>query len=151
MNNNFDVSQFVLFAMPIRPLISICIPPALKEDAEAIAFQEPLVHPAWTKLEQRGKHFVIRTRELDDITEVSDWARTALVEPMAPLSKRQRQAYQSVLDRTIRYADILPIGYCHCIATQWRERPLKRGTFARGDGSIKDIQKAIRKSYSLSH
>jgi len=138
-------------APKVRPLVNICIPPALREDAEAIASQEPLVHPAWAKLEQRGKHFVIRTSDLEDITEVSDWARTALVEPIAPLSKRQRQAYQSILDRTIRYADIVPIGSCHCLAMAWREKPLRRGTFARGDGSIKDISKAIRKSYSLAH
>ena len=143
----FNQPSFFGQAMPVRPLVSICIPPALKDHADAIASQNPPVHQAWTKLTMRGKHFVIRTRSLEDITELADWARTALVEPIEPLSKRQRQAYQSVLDRTIRYADILPIGSCHCIATKWRERPLRRGTFARGDGTIKPISK----SYSLPH
>lgn len=148
INHTFsNQSSFFGHPMPAHPVVSICIPPALKEQAEAVARQNPPVHQAWAKLTQRGRHFVIRTRSLEDVTELADWARTALVEPVEPLSKRERQAYQAVLDRAIRYADILPIGSCHCIATKWRDKPLRRGTFARGDGTIKPISK----SYGSSH
>jgi hypothetical protein len=68
----------------LPPIVNLCIPPALLADAEAIAAEDPPVHPAWCKLQKRGKHFVIRTNDLEDITEVADWARSALVEPASP-------------------------------------------------------------------
>lgn len=108
----------------LPPLIDLCIPPVLRPYAESIASQHPPVHPAWTKLEQRGRHFVVRTSELDDLTELADWAHSALIEPEEPLSKVQRQAFQAVLDRANRYAECMSIGECHCIALRWRDKPL---------------------------
>lgn len=107
----------------LSPLISLHIPPVLLADAKATAAQD--VHPAWRKLEKKGNHFVIRTNELDDLTEVADWARTALVEPEQPLSKARRQAYQAVLSRAARWAVLTPLGDCHVIATQWRKNDKK--------------------------
>jgi hypothetical protein len=112
------------FDTKLPPTVSLCIPPVLREHAKLIAMQDPPVHPAWQKLEQRGRHFVIRTSELDDLTEVADWAHTALIEPEEPLSKTQRQAFQAVLDRASRYAECVSIGECHCIALRWRDKPL---------------------------
>lgn len=112
------------FDTKLPPTISLCIPPVLREHAELIASQDPPVHPAWAKLEQRGRHFVVRTSELEDLTELADWAHTALIEPEEPLSKTQRQAFQAVLDRASRYAECVSIGECHCIALRWRDKPL---------------------------
>jgi hypothetical protein len=125
----------------LPPVVNLCIPPVLLADAEAIASEHPPVHPAWCKLQKRGKHFVIRTNDLEDITEVADWARSALVEPASPLTKTKRQAFQSVIDRAYRYAEMIPLGFSHCVAVKWREKPLSGGSFVRGDGSIKSEAK----------
>lgn len=108
----------------LPPTINLCIPPVLREYAESIASEDPPVHPAWSKLEQRGRHFVVRTDDLEDLTELADWAHAALTEPEQPLSKTQRQAFQAVLDRASRYAECVSIGECHCIALRWRDKPL---------------------------
>lgn len=104
----------------LPPLISLCIPPVLRADAEAIAAQDPEVHPVWRKLEQRGKHFVVRTNDIKDIEEMADWARSWLVEPEAPLDKVRRQAFQNVVERAGRHVHLAPIGHCHFIATGWK-------------------------------
>jgi hypothetical protein len=118
----------------LRPAASICIPPTIADDARAVAAEQ--VHPAWNRLEQRGRHFVLRTTELEDISELADWARAALVEPEKPLTKARRQAYQAVMTRAARWAVIEPIGHCHCLATKWRETRLRHGPIARADGSF---------------
>jgi hypothetical protein len=109
----------------LPPLVSICIPPHLEEEAKALAAEEPPVHPAWKKARHRGRHFVITTDDLDDITEIADFARTGLEEPVEPLTKIKRQAYQILLDRAYRHAVLEPMGHCHCMAVKWREKPLK--------------------------
>lgn len=109
----------------LAPMVSICIPPHLAEEAQALAAEEPPVHPAWGKAKQRGRHFVITTNELDDITEIADFARTGLEEPEEPLTKTKRQAYQILLDRAFRHAVLEPMGHCHCMAVKWRDKPLK--------------------------
>jgi hypothetical protein len=112
------------FDTKLPPIVTLCIPPVLREQAESIASEQPPIHPVWSKLAQRGRHFSIRTNDLEDVTELADWAHSALVEPEAPLSKTQRQAFQAVLDRASRYAECLSIGECHCIALRWRDKPL---------------------------
>jgi hypothetical protein len=105
-------------------MVHICIPPQLKEDALALAKENPPIHPAWKKLSQRGRHFVIATNCLDDISELADYARTNIEEPEEPLTKPKRQAYQILLDRAYRHAHLEPMGTCHAIATKWRDKPL---------------------------
>ena len=105
-------------------MVHICIPPQLQEDVKALAMEEPPIHPAWRKAQAKGRHFVIATNELDDITELADFARTNIEEPEEPLSKPKRQAYQILLDRAFRHAELEPMGACHAIATKWREQPL---------------------------
>lgn len=107
----------------LPPLVSICIPPVLKAEAQAIAAQEPMVHPVWRKMQQRGKHYVVRTRDLQDIEEVADWARSWLVEPEGRLDKVRRQAFQNVVERAGRHVVLAPVGHCHFIATGWKPRP----------------------------
>jgi hypothetical protein len=107
------------------PTVSICIPPALENEAKLLASQDPPVHPVWAKARRRGRHFIILTDSLDDITEIADYARVGIEEPELPLSKIQRQAFQILLDRAFRYAELTPMGHCHCIAVKWRDQPLK--------------------------
>ena len=90
----------------LPPLISLCIPPALKAEAQAIAAQEPMVHPVWRKLEERGRHFLVRTNDISDIEEVADWARSWLVEPDGRLDKTRRQAFQTMVERAGRHVQI---------------------------------------------
>jgi len=106
-------------------MVVICIPPELEEEARALAAEEPPVHPAWKKAMRRGRHFVITTNELDDITEIADYARAGIEEPAMPLNKTKRQAYSILLDRAYRHAELVPMGECHCLATKWRPRPLR--------------------------
>ena len=106
----------------LPPLVSLCIPPVLKAEAEAIAAQDPPVHPAWTKLQQHGGHFVVRTNAIEDIEEVADWAQSWLIEPEYPLDKSTRQAFQNVIERAGRYVHLSPIGSSHYLATGWKKR-----------------------------
>lgn len=89
-----------------------------------MAMENPPIHPAWRKAQKRGRHFVIATNDLDDITELADFARTNIEEPEEPMSKPKRQAYQILLDRAFRHAYLEPMGSCHAIATKWRDKPL---------------------------
>lgn len=118
----------------LPPLAAIYIPPTIAAEAKAVAMQD--IHPAWRKLQQRGRHFVLQTTDLEDISEIADWARTALVEPEKPLTKGQRQAYTCVINRASRWAVIEPLGHCHCMAVQWREGKLRSKTVAKTDGTI---------------
>jgi len=106
-------------------LANICIPPALAEEAMQKASEG--FHPAWTKWRKRGKHFVITTDSLEDLSELADFARVELEEPEKPLTKTRRAACQALLDRTHRHAILEPLGDCHCIATAWRDKPLPSG------------------------
>lgn len=105
----------------LPPLISLCIPPVLKAEAQAIAAQEPMVHPVWRKMEQKGKHFIVRTNDIGDIEEVADWARSWLMEPAEPLDKARRQAFQNVVERAGRHVHLSPVG-CHFLATGWKQK-----------------------------
>ena len=105
---------------PLSPMATITIPPALIGAAQALAVEQ--VHPAWGKLHHRGKHFIVQTNSLDDISEIADWAQVALREPAAPLSKAERQAYQNLLLRTERWAVIEPLGPIHCQASRWKHK-----------------------------
>jgi hypothetical protein len=118
----------------LPPLVAICIPPTIADAAKAVAAQD--IHPAWQKLRQRGRHFVLTTTDLEDITEVADWARTALVEPERPLTKGQRQAFAAVINRASRWAVIEPLGHCHCMAVQWREGKARASAVVKTDGTI---------------
>ena len=69
----------------LPPKVEICVPPALRE--EAIQKANDNLHPAWSKGVQRGKHFVIATDSLEDLSELADFARVELEEPDEPLSK----------------------------------------------------------------
>ncbi len=109
----------------LPPMVSICIPPELEAEAIAKAQEQPPLHPAWTKGRKRGRHFVIATNDLEDLTELADFARVELEEPEVPLSKSRRQACQALLDRTHRYAVLEPLGPCHCQAVAWRDQPLR--------------------------
>jgi len=104
----------------LPPSVLLYMPPLLKAKAKAIAAQEPLVHPVWRKFEERGNHFVVRTNDLKDIEEVADWAKSWLMEPEEQLSKRMRQAFQSVVDRTCRHVFFRQVGKYHVIAEGWK-------------------------------
>ena len=104
----------------LPPLVNLCVPPALKAEAQAIAEQDPMVHPVWHKLEQRGRHFVVRTNDIKDIEEMADWARSWLMEPEYPLDKARKQAFQNVVERAGRHVHLAPVGHCHFIATGWK-------------------------------
>jgi len=104
------------------PLVSVCIPPAIRSQAEKLASEDPPIHPAWNKIEQRGKHFVLRTSSIEDIEEIADWAYCWLMEPDERLDKAKRQAFQSVIARAGRYVHLKPLGSCHYIATGWKQR-----------------------------
>jgi len=125
------------FETALDPVVNICIPPALMEDAIALAAENPPVHPAWSKVQQKGRHFVITTNVLDDISEIADYARCCIEEPAEPLSRLRRQALQTLLDRAYRHAELEPMGHCHCIASKWRDRPLKTGAMAKALRSYK--------------
>lgn len=135
---NLPSSPLRPFPSPPPRLISFHIPPVLKPMADELAAEEPPVHPVWKKIEQTGKHFIVRTSSLDDLSELADWARVALAEPPRKLSKSERQAFQSMLDRAVRFAEIVPLGSCHCIATKWREKPLKGDAKGFAIGSLRE-------------
>lgn len=120
----------------LPPSALICIPPAIASKAQALAQED--VHPAWRKLHQRGKHYVVQTTSLDDISEIADWARTALVEPAEPLSKTERQAFQALVNRAGRFAEIEELGPCHCLAVRWREGNRPVHTLVSTSGTIKE-------------
>jgi hypothetical protein len=109
----------------LPPLVSICVPPALKAEAERLAAEEPPIHPAWKKLSQRGRHFVLRTSSIEDIEELADWAYSWLKEPAEPLDKARRQAFQNIIERAGRYVYLKPLGSCHYIATGWKQQTTK--------------------------
>lgn len=103
----------------LPPKVTICIPPLVQEEAKRVAAEYPPVHPAWQKLGQRGRHFALQTSEMDDISELADWAQSWLDEPREPLNKATRQAFQNVIARAGRYVHLRPIGKC-LIATGWK-------------------------------
>lgn len=109
----------------LRRKAHICIPPALAMEIEAKGQQSPLAHPVWGKSIRRNRYFVITAECLEDLTEIADFARVELEEPEEPLTKARRHAFQALLDRTHRYAVLEPLGDCHCLATAWREQPLR--------------------------
>lgn len=106
----------------LPPMVSLCIPPVLRQEAERLAAEKPAVHPAWTKIRQRGRHFVLRTSSIEDLEEMADWARSWLTEPSEPLGKAQRQAFQNVVERAGRHVHLAPIGSCHFLATGWKDK-----------------------------
>ena len=108
--------------------VDICIPPILAEEAMKMAAEN--FHPAWRKCHQRGRHFVMSTDSLDDLSELADFARVELEEPAAPLSKLRRAACQALLDRANRHAVLEPLGDIHCLAVAWRDKPLQGGKHA---------------------
>jgi hypothetical protein len=101
-------------------MVSLCIPPVLRAEAERLAAENPSVHPAWSKISERGKHFVLRTSSIEDIEEVADWAQSWLTEPAEPLDKARRQAFQNVVERAGRHVHLASIGSCHFLATGWK-------------------------------
>ena len=121
-------------ATDLPPMASVFIPPVLQDDIYAAA--EDDVHPAWRKLRRQGNHFVLHTNCLDDLTEVADWARTALVEPERPLNKARRQAYQAVVNRAARWAVLEPLGDCHVLAVKWREGKPRGRFVVKGNGTM---------------
>jgi hypothetical protein len=105
--------------MTLPPRATVVIPPALHSWALAVQLDAP--HPAWEKMGRRGRYLRLSTTSLDDLTELADWARTSLVEPEKPLARAQKAAFQSVLQRTGRWAHIELLGHCHCLATSWKQ------------------------------
>lgn len=112
----------IIEAPSLPPMVSLCIPPALKAEAQRLAAESPVVHPAWSKVSQRGRHFVLRTSSIEDLEELADWARSWLLEPSEPLDKARRQAFQNVVERAGRHVHLAPIGACHLLATGWRHK-----------------------------
>lgn len=119
----------------LPPRARIFLPPVLKADFEAAAAEG--VHPAWSKIQHRGHHYIVTTNSLEDISEVADWARAWLVEPDKPLTKARRQAFQAVVNRAARWAELEPLGHCHCIATTWRSGKPRTKTVVNGQGKMK--------------
>ncbi|MGA0070593.1 MAG: hypothetical protein ACO3HP_04750 [Candidatus Nanopelagicaceae bacterium] len=87
--------------------------------------ESPPPHPVWAKTVKRNRYYVIAADSLEDLTEIADFARVELEEPEEPLTKIRRQACQALLDRAHRYAVLEPLGEYHCIATAWRDQPLR--------------------------
>jgi hypothetical protein len=106
----------------LPPQAVIAIPPAVQPDARALQAQAPAVHPAWQRVEQRGRHFVLRTTSLDDLSELADWAKVSLIEPERPLEKAQRAGFKIVLERVERWACLEDLGACHCLAVSWKDK-----------------------------
>ena len=105
--------------------VFICVPPALAEEVLAKGQESPPPHAVWAKAVKRNRYFVITAECLEDLTEIADFARVELEEPDQPLTKARRHAFQALLDRTHRYAVLEPLGDCHCLATAWRDQPLR--------------------------
>lgn len=123
-------SQLIIGSSETENIVSrrkayICVPPALTDEIAAKAADSPLAHPVWAKGVQRNRYFVITAECLEDLTEIADFARVELEEPEVPLTKVRRHAFQALLDRTHRYAVLEPLGDCHCMATAWRDQPLR--------------------------
>jgi hypothetical protein len=104
----------------LPPLATITIPPVLTSAAKALAVDG--VHPAWSKLKQRGRYCLVQTDSLDDLSEIADWAQVGLREPEVPLTKVQRQAFQILLERTERWVTLEPLGPLHCWASSWKHK-----------------------------
>lgn len=105
---------------PLAPLVTICIPPALRQVAEAIKAESPPVHPAWQKVEQRGNHYSLRTSSIEDLEEIADWAYSWIMEPACPIDKTKRQAFQNVITRAGRWVHLQKVGACHYHAMGWK-------------------------------
>ena len=104
----------------LAPMATVTIPPAIAHAARSLAAED--VHPAWRKLHQKGRYCLVATNELEDITEIADWAQCALLEPQKPLTKAERQAFQALVARTERWAVIEPLGPLHCWAKAWKHK-----------------------------
>lgn len=108
----------------LPPMVTVCIPPVLRKEAEELAAESPPVHPAWLKVAQRGRHYSLRTSSIEDLEELADWAYSWLVEPAVPLDKVKRQAFQNVIARAGKWVHLRPIGPCHYLATGWKDKGL---------------------------
>ena len=106
----------------LPPMVTVCIPPVLRKEAEELAAESPPVHPAWQKVAQRGRHYSLRTSSIEDLEEIADWAYSWLVEPAAPLDKVKRQAFQNVIARAGKWVHLRPIGPCHYLAIGWKDK-----------------------------
>lgn len=104
----------------LPPMVRICIPPVLKAEAQRLAQEDTPVHPAWRKVSQHGRHFMLQTSDICDIEELADWAKSWLDEPSEPLDKVKRQAFQNVIARAGRYVHLKPVGACHMLAIGWK-------------------------------
>lgn len=136
--------QLSFIEQPLPRMAHICIPPQLQEDVRALAMENPPIHRVWAKARQRGRHFMISTNELDDLTELADFAFVNIEEPEEPLPKPKRQAYQILLGRTFRHAELEPIGTCHALATKWREKPLAdTKAFSIATRTLKKLEPAL--------
>lgn len=102
----------------LTPLATIIFPPLLLKEIKAAIKED--AHPVWNKMLPRGRCFVLKTTSLDDLTEVADWGRAALVEPPEGLSLSCRIAYRDVIKRVAKWAVLEAMEPCHCIATHWR-------------------------------
>ena len=109
----------------LPPMITVCIPPVLRKEAEELVAENPPVHPAWHKVAQRGRHYSLRTSSIEDLEELADWAYSWLMEPAAPIDKTKRQAFQNVIARAGRWVHLRPVGACHYIATGWKDQTKK--------------------------
>jgi len=123
-------SQLVIGSSETETIVNrrkafICVPPVLAEEIMAKGQETPPPHPVWAKATKRNRYFVIAAESLEDLTEIADFARVELEEPEHPLTKARRHAFQALLDRTHRYAVLEPLGECHCMATAWRDQPLR--------------------------
>ena len=96
------------------------VPPCHRYSLETLYFSLKSAHH---KLEQRGRHFLVRTNDISDIEEVADWARSWLIEPDGRLDKARRQAFQTMVERAGRHVHLSPLGPCHFIATGWKQKP----------------------------
>lgn len=111
----------------LPPMVTICIPPVLRKEAEELVAENPPVHPAWQKVTQRGRHYSLRTSSIEDLEELADWAYSWLMEPGAPIDKTKRQAFQSIIARTGRHVFLKPIGKGHFLATGWKPpKPIRK-------------------------
>lgn len=105
-----------------KKFVTLCIPPSVKTIAQEVASERPLIHPAWEKIYQRGRHFVLQTSDIEDVEELADWAACWLEEPAEPLSKDTKAGFQSLLVRAKRIVRFKALGNGHVMALGWIEK-----------------------------
>jgi hypothetical protein len=129
-----SLSAYLPSSAPPERFATIVIPRALQVDARQIAKEEPLCHPIWGKLRNRGEQLLALATCLEDVEELADFAFVELYEPRRQSSKNRRDACKALLDRCHRLIEMEVIGDVHILALRWRPEPLVGARFSHKEG-----------------